>query len=42
MFNRNITKEIFGYDIDPNKKSRLSSKQFHDTGNKLKKFISRR
>jgi hypothetical protein len=37
MFNRQRTLEVFGYDLDPNKLSRRSNKEFQSTG--LKKDI---
>lgn len=40
MFNRIRTKEMFGYDIDPNKKSRRSDEEYTATKGVLKKHLS--
>lgn len=39
MFNRIRTKEVFGYDIDPNKRSRRSDQDFANTNGVLKKNL---
>lgn len=39
MFNRSRTKEVFGYDIDPNKRSRRSDEEFKSTNGCLKKHL---
>lgn len=39
MFNRIRTKEVFGYDIDPNKRSRRSDQDFDHTNGVLKKHL---
>lgn len=40
MFNRIRTKEVFGYDIDPNKKSRRSDEEYVATKGILKKHLA--
>lgn len=39
MFNRIRTKEVFGYDIDPDKRSRRSDQEFENTNGTLKKHL---
>jgi len=39
MFNKERTKEVFGYDLDPNKKSRRSKEEHSSTSRILKKHL---